>query len=51
MTDLNDLTLPGSPHLLYANDINDRGELVGQALDIATGTAPAFLAVPTHSGK
>jgi hypothetical protein len=25
MTDLNDLTLPGSPHLLFANDINDRG--------------------------
>jgi probable HAF family extracellular repeat protein len=51
MTDLNDLTLPGSPHLLYANDINDRGELVGEALDVATGAAPAFRAIPVYSGK
>ena len=51
MTDLNDLTLPGSPHLLYANDINDRGEFAGEALDIASGTSPAFLAIPIRSAK
>ena len=49
MTDLNDLTLPGSPHLLFANDINDRGEFVGEALDGATGASPAFRAIPSHS--
>jgi len=49
--DLTDLTRPGSPHLLYANDINDRGEFVGEALDVATGASPAFLAIPSHSGK
>jgi len=46
MTDLNTLTLPGSPYLLYANDINDSGELVGEALDPATGAAPAYMALP-----
>ncbi|HYK64185.1 MAG TPA: hypothetical protein VEY94_04515, partial [Patescibacteria group bacterium] len=51
MTDLNDLTFPGSPYLLYANDINDSGELVGEALDLATGEAPAFRAIPVHVGN
>jgi probable HAF family extracellular repeat protein len=44
--DLNDLTLSGSPYLLYANDINDAGEIVGEAFDSDTGTAPAFVAMP-----
>ncbi len=30
LTDLNTLVAPGSPFLIYANDINDRGEIVGQ---------------------
>jgi probable HAF family extracellular repeat protein len=51
LTDLNDLTFPGSPYLLYANDINDSGELVGEALDPATGEAPAFRAIPIHLGN
>src|SRR5215469_7332342 len=50
MTDLNDLTFPGSPYLLYANDINDSGELVGEAFDPATGEAPAFRAIPIRVG-
>jgi len=51
MTDLNALIPPGSPlSLLYANDINDRGELAGQAYDSSTGDTPAFLATPNHNG-
>ena len=46
VTDLNTLTLPGSPYLLYANDINDAGGIVGEAFDPNTGSAPAFIAVP-----
>lgn len=47
MTDLNTRTVAGSPYLLYANDINDRGEFVGQALDLTTGEAPGYVATPT----
>lgn len=43
MTDINDITEPGSPYLLYANDINDRGEIAGQAFVPETGEAPAFI--------
>ena len=46
MTDLNCLTPPGSPYLLYANDINDSGRITGEAYDPNTGEAPAFLAAP-----
>jgi len=46
-TDLNCLTVPGSLHLIYANDINNSGRITGQASDPAAGHAPAFLAVPT----
>jgi probable HAF family extracellular repeat protein len=45
-TDLNDLTLSGSPYLLFANDVNDAGEIVGEAYDPNSGNAPAFVAVP-----
>jgi probable HAF family extracellular repeat protein len=46
MTDLNTLIQPSSPlHLVLANDINDRGEIVGFATD-ASGATVAFLAVP-----
>lgn len=47
MTDLNTLTPPGSSlFLAYAGDINDRGEIVGVAVDQITGETPAFLAIP-----
>ncbi|HWC65372.1 MAG TPA: hypothetical protein VG777_04755 [Thermoanaerobaculia bacterium] len=46
MIDLNDLVPSGSPFLLYANDIDDRGEITGEAYDPVTGTAPAFRLIP-----
>jgi probable HAF family extracellular repeat protein len=47
MTDLNSLIQPNSSlYLLLANDINDRGEIVGYAMDTNTGSTVAFLAVP-----
>jgi len=47
MTDLNTLAPAGSPLYLVAGfDINDRGEIVGQAYDQNTGDTPAFLAIP-----
>ncbi len=51
MTDLNTLIAPGSSlSLLYANDINDQGAIVGQAYDSSTTDSPAFLAVPEYDG-
>lgn len=51
MQDLNDLVVPGyTGHLIFANDINDRGEITGAAFDPATGDTVAFRAVPTHGG-
>ena len=50
MTDLNTLVAPGSPRLLYANDIDDDGEIVGQAQDPSTGELFAFVAVPRCGG-
>jgi probable HAF family extracellular repeat protein len=48
MTDLN--TLVESPlSLVYANDINDSGEIAGGAYNAATGNSPAFLAVPVKT--
>jgi probable HAF family extracellular repeat protein len=48
MTDLNLFLPPGSTvRLLLANDINDQGQIVGQAADKNTGNFPAFLAMPT----
>jgi len=49
-TDLNSVTQSGAPFLIYANDINDRGEFAGEALDTSTGTAPAYVATPTDNG-
>jgi hypothetical protein len=46
LVELNEVTAPGSPYLLYANDINDAGEIAGEAFDPASGTAPAYVAVP-----
>jgi probable HAF family extracellular repeat protein len=51
MTDLNTLVCPGTSLYLTNNlgaDINDRGEIVGQAYDPSTGDTPAYLAVPSH---
>jgi probable HAF family extracellular repeat protein len=46
MTDLNALA-PGYPdHLVFANDINDRGQITGGAFDEEAGESPAFLAIP-----
>jgi hypothetical protein len=46
MTDLNALVPQGSPLLIYANDINVRGEIVGQAYDLGSGDFVAFVAIP-----
>jgi probable HAF family extracellular repeat protein len=49
ITDLNSLVPAGSPFLIYANDINERGEIAGQACNpdqCAAGVTFAFLAIP-----
>ena len=47
MKDLNTLTAPGyTGHLFSAQDINDRGEITGRAIDGETGERVAFLARP-----
>lgn len=53
MRDLNTLVCPGTPLYLTGNgvagpDINDLGEITGEAYDPNTGDTPAFLAVPTQ---
>ena len=50
MTDLNLLALPGSPYMLLAGDINQRGVIVGEALDLNTFDAPGFVATPVPAG-
>ena len=50
MTDVNNLTVAGSQFLLFANDINDRGEITGESLDPNTGGAPAFRGIPIPGG-
>jgi uncharacterized membrane protein len=46
--DLNTLVPAGTEHLYYANDINDRGEIAGQACTLAdcSTTSEAFVAIP-----
>lgn len=46
MTDLNDLAPGYSGHLCAANDINDRGQITGEAVQQGTGRSAAFLASP-----
>lgn len=47
MTDLNTLIPADSPlSVISGGDINDRGEIVGIAVDQSTGEPLAFLAVP-----
>jgi len=55
MTDLNTLIPPGSPlYLISTGDINDYGEITGQACVLSNGACssetPAFLAIPRHDG-
>lgn len=46
-TDLNALVPPGSSvHLLVAFDINNKGQIVGQAYDQITGKTIGFVAIP-----
>jgi len=50
MTDLNTLVAPASPDELFtANDINDLGEITGQAI-ASNGSAVAFTATPHGAG-
>lgn len=44
--DLNSLIPNGPLTLVYANDINDAGEIVGGAANAATGISPGFVAIP-----
>jgi probable HAF family extracellular repeat protein len=46
MLDLNALVPTGSPILIYANDVNNEGRIVGQAYDQSTGEYFSFVAVP-----
>jgi probable HAF family extracellular repeat protein len=46
MTDLNALASPGGPHLYTANDINDLGLVIGEAIARDTGASVAFTATP-----
>lgn len=55
MVDLNTLVgTSSSLYLLFANDIDDRGEIAGGACVLVggacSGAAPAFAAIPTHGG-
>src|SRR2546425_4628675 len=50
LADLNALTVSGSPYLLLAGDINQSGVSVGEALDLNTLQAPAYVATPLPSG-
>jgi hypothetical protein len=50
LTDLNTLTPPGSPFLIYANDINDRGEIAGQGCDQCAGETFAVKLIPRPGG-
>jgi probable HAF family extracellular repeat protein len=51
--DMNELTVPGSPFLLLAGDIDQEGHVVGQAFHPDTSESPAFKATPAchrHDG-
>lgn len=50
MTDLNCLTVPGSSFLLFANDINDRGQISGELFDPNVLFGPPFHGIPVSSG-
>ncbi|HSE40382.1 MAG TPA: hypothetical protein VLH08_06405, partial [Acidobacteriota bacterium] len=46
MTDLNTLVPGYAGHLVFANDINDDGEITGGAIDAETGDNVTFVATP-----
>ena len=47
MTDLNSLMIGHNAYVLvYANDVNDDGVIVGGASNAKTGESAAFVAVP-----
>ncbi|MDQ2864597.1 MAG: hypothetical protein M3R51_00060 [Candidatus Eremiobacteraeota bacterium] len=48
IADLNLLVPHSQLYVTYAGDINDRGWIVGQAVDLKTGRAPAVLLIPTQ---
>jgi probable HAF family extracellular repeat protein len=49
MIDLNTRVTPGyDGHLVFANDINDLGEIAGGAADASSGESVAFRAVPVR---
>jgi len=50
MTDLNCLTVPGSPFLLFANDINGHGEISGELFDPIALFGPPFRGIPVLNG-
>jgi probable HAF family extracellular repeat protein len=50
MTDLNCLTAPGSPFLLFANDISDSGEISGELFDSVALFGPPFRGIPVLRG-
>jgi probable HAF family extracellular repeat protein len=51
LTDLNDVVEDGSPFLIYANDINDHGEIAGQGCDdCASGATFAVRLIPVNGG-
>lgn len=52
ITDLNMLISSGPTlDLLFANDINDSGQITGGAIDASNNTAPAFLAIPERNAN
>jgi uncharacterized membrane protein len=51
VSDLNTLAPGYDGHLVYANDINDRGVITGAAINAETGEVVAFRARPTNRGQ
>jgi len=50
LTDMNSLTVPGSPFLLLAGDIDQKGHIVGEAFHPDTLESPGFIATPVPPG-
>jgi probable HAF family extracellular repeat protein len=48
--DMNSLTVPGSPFLLSAGDIDQRGHIVGEAFHPDTLEGPGYIATPVPPG-
>jgi probable HAF family extracellular repeat protein len=48
--DMNQLTVSGSPFLLFGNDIDQQGRVVGEAVDLNTGDQPGYIATPLPPG-